>query len=154
LLRKEKTQSSQVGDGAFGRQAFGRADGFEPMAFTNVLAFTAVLSGFTVAIAFAVVNVVAVHGVVGGDGFACGAFRGVSSKSAGRQGQNSCGHGERGGGSGFHEDLLDGMVDGRNNVGVVRFVVAVMDAIRRIDPKSYLYFCLQKATLLGVNNVL
>jgi len=77
------------------------------MAFTNVLALTAVLSGFTVAIAFAVVNVVAVHGVVGGYGFACGAFRGVSSKSAGRQGQNSGGHGERSAVSRFQKELLN-----------------------------------------------
>ena len=122
-----------------------------PICRTHVLWDKAI----AVAVAVAVVDVLAMHGVVGGNGFAAGALGGVGSKHAGgRQGQNSSGHGERSGGSGFHEDLLDEMVEGRNNVGVVRFVVAVMDAIRRIDPKGYIYFCLQKVTLLGVNNVL
>jgi hypothetical protein len=131
--------ASQIANGAFGRQAFGGADSFEAMAFAPVLAFAAVLGSFAVAVAFAVVDVVAMHGVVGGNGFSARALGGVGSKHAGgRQGQNSSGHGERGGGSGFHKDLLEGLVNGRNNVGVVRFVVAVIGVIRKINFKSYI----------------
>ena len=79
----KKVKTSKVADGAFGRKTFGRADGFETMAFANVLAFATVLSSFAVAVAFAVVDVVAMHGVVGGDGFASRTFGSVSGKSAG-----------------------------------------------------------------------
>ena len=125
---------SQVTNSAFGRQAFGGGDGFETVTFALVLTFAAVLSGFAVAVAFAVVHVVAMHGVVGCNGFALGAFGGVSGKSTGRQSHNSGSHGERSAGSGFHKKLLEKRL---KKTATCVLLVTVFGEVRANVFKSY-----------------